>query len=75
MANALPGPPGPGPGGPPLGGPGPGGGPLGPGPGLGGPPPPPLPGGAPELDPTALASGIALLAGGMIVLRERRKNG
>jgi len=29
---------------------------------------------APELDPSALAAGIALLSGGVIVLTERRRN-
>jgi hypothetical protein len=29
---------------------------------------------APELDPSALAGGIAMLVGGILVLNERRKN-
>jgi hypothetical protein len=29
---------------------------------------------APELDPVALASGIAILGGGVILLNERRRN-
>jgi hypothetical protein len=31
-------------------------------------------GSAPELDPSALAGGIAMLVGGVLVLKERRKS-